>query len=78
MTTHTATTTAARVAAGVTAEFVLDLSRRSARAARADRRAAARRPYPATTRFVRARDDCAPRGREAIPASSEDAVRRGG
>jgi hypothetical protein len=75
MTTHTATTTAARVAAGVTAEFVLDLSRRSARA---DRRAAARRPFPATTRFVRTRDDCAPRGREAIPALSEDAGRRGG
>ena len=68
MTPHTATITSSRVAAGVTAEFVLDLSRRSARAVREDRRAAARRPFPATTRFVRTRDDCAARDREAIAA----------
>jgi hypothetical protein len=67
-TTHPVHTTAGRVAAAVTAEFVLDLSRRSARVAGADRRAASRRRTPAAPRLARVRDDCAPHRRETIAA----------
>ena len=66
-TTPTTATTAGRVAAGVTAEFLLDLSRRSARAAGDDRRGPSRRA-PVAPRLARVRDDCAPRGRETIAA----------
>jgi hypothetical protein len=67
-TTHTVPGTAARVAAGVTAEFVLDLSRRSARVAGADRRATSRRRALAAPRLARVRDDCGPHGRETVAA----------
>jgi hypothetical protein len=67
-TTPTTATVAGRVAAGVTAEFVLDLSRRSARAAGDDRRGASRRRAPAGPLLARVRDDCAPRGHETIAA----------
>ena len=67
-TTHTTPGTAGRVAAGVTAEFVLDLSRRSARAAGADRRAVGRRGAHTAPRLARVRDDCAPHGRESVAA----------
>jgi hypothetical protein len=67
-TTPTTATTAGRVAAGVTAEFLLDLSRRSARAAGDDRRGPSRRRAPVAPRLARVRDDCAPRGRETIAA----------
>ena len=68
MTTHHATITSSRVAAGVTAAFVLALSRASARAAGDDRRAARRRPAGAAPRFVRARADCGRRDRGPVAA----------
>jgi hypothetical protein len=68
MPTTPSTATAGRIAAGVTAEFVLDLSRRAAHAAGDDRRAAPRRRAPAAARFARVRDDCAGRGRETVAA----------
>jgi hypothetical protein len=67
-TTPTTANVAGRVAAGVTAEFVLDLSRRSARAAGDDRRGLSRRRAPIAPGLARVRDDCPPRGRETMAA----------
>ena len=67
-TTPTTATAADRIAAGVTAAYVLDLSRRSARAAGDGRRGPSRRRAPVAPRLARVRDDCAPRGRETIAA----------
>jgi hypothetical protein len=82
MTTNTATTSR-RVADGVTAAFVRDLSRRSARPSINDRRAEGRRhraaaprvaapriaaPGVAAPRFGRDRDDCDQRRHERAVA----------
>jgi hypothetical protein len=68
MTTNTATITAGRVADGVTAAFVRDLSRHSARATIARRRAAAHASL-SPARVARVRDDCAEQRREAVAAA---------
>ena len=72
MTRHhpTTATTAGRVAAGVTAEFLLDLSRRSARAAGDDRRGPSRRRAPG-------RPAPRPRARRLRPARPRDDRRVG-
>jgi hypothetical protein len=67
MTMNTATTSN-RIAAGVTAAFVRDLSRRSAPDSSDGRRAEGRRHHVAGRRLGRDHDDCGQRRHETVAA----------
>jgi hypothetical protein len=69
MTTNPATITAGRIADGVTAAFVRDLSRHSARATIERRRASAHAASRSAARVARTRDDCGEQRRETVIAA---------